>query len=399
MRLLVVGWHRGLVGGSEHYLKLVIPGLLARGHEVGLLHGYDIPAGQPTIDPLDARLPIWCADRLGVAGTLQAIASWKPDVSYSHGSNAPDLEEALIARYPSVMFGHDFYGTCATGSKCHSFPRPRPCARTFGPMCLVLHYPRRCGALNPLEAWDTYRAQARRRALLPRYDAVVVASRYMREEFRRHQVANERLHLVTFPIDAPAEQSPPAGTHAYSRRIATVGRLTDLKGAHYLIQALPEASRQLGFTLSLDLLGTGPDERRLKALAHRLGVAATFHGWVDRERRDTLLRGADLLAVPSVWPEPFGLVGVEAGRLGLPAVGFAVGGIPDWLIPGKTGELAPGDPPAVAGLADAIVRALRDPVHHARLRRGAWDHARAFTMAAHLDRLEPILTGVAAGRR
>jgi glycosyltransferase involved in cell wall biosynthesis len=128
-------------------------------------------------------------------------------------------------------------------------------------------------------------------------------------------------------------------------------------------------------------------------------VAATFHGWVDREQRDRILGAADLLAVPSLWPEPFGLVGVEAGRLGLPAVGFAVGGIPDWLIAGKTGELAPGDPPTVAGLADAIVRALRDPVHHAHLRRGAWEHARPFTIASHLDRLEPILAGAAAGRR
>jgi glycosyltransferase involved in cell wall biosynthesis len=107
------------------------------------------------------------------------------------------------------------------------------------------------------------------------------------------------------------------------------------------------------------------------------------------------MRAADLLAVPSVWPEPFGLVGIEAGCVGLPAVAYDVGGIGEWLVPGRSGELAPGDPPTVDGLAGAIVRALRDPVRYASLRRGAWEIARQFTMAAHMNRLEPVLLSVA----
>ncbi|HEV3331393.1 MAG TPA: glycosyltransferase, partial [Bryobacteraceae bacterium] len=104
-----------------------------------------------------------------------------------------------------------------------------------------------------------------------------------------------------------------------------------------------------------------------------------------------LLAATDLLAVPSLWPEPFGLVGIEAGAWGVPAVGYAVGGIPDWLIPGETGELAPGDPPTVAGLADAIVRALESAAHHAELQRGARQLARRFTLEAHLTKLELAL--------
>ncbi len=107
------------------------------------------------------------------------------------------------------------------------------------------------------------------------------------------------------------------------------------------------------------------------------------------------MRGADLLAVPSVWPEPFGLVGLEAGCVGLPAVAFAVGGISDWLRPGVSGELAPGDPPTIAGLADAIGRALADLDHHARLRYGAWTVAQSFTQPAHLAGLERILEQIA----
>ncbi len=103
------------------------------------------------------------------------------------------------------------------------------------------------------------------------------------------------------------------------------------------------------------------------------------------------MRQADLLVVPSVWPEPYGLVGVEAGGLGLPAAGYAVGGIPEWLIPGHSGELAPGDPPTVDGLADAIVRAVADPAHYAKLCRGAWETSGSSTLRSHLEYLEPIL--------
>jgi glycosyltransferase involved in cell wall biosynthesis len=108
------------------------------------------------------------------------------------------------------------------------------------------------------------------------------------------------------------------------------------------------------------------------------------------------MRAADVLVVPSVWPEPFGMVGIEAGSVGLPAIAYAVGGIPDWLIPGVSGESAPGERPNPQQLAEAIVRALGDPDHHQRLRIGAWEVARRFSPEAHLERLLPVLKAAAS---
>ena len=131
----------------------------------------------------------------------------------------------------------------------------------------------------------------------------------------------------------------------------------------------------------------------MQEAAARAGLPATFAGWVGPARRAELMRQADLLAVPSVWPEPFGLVGVEAGCVGLPSAAFDVGGVRDWLQPGESGELAPGDPPTADGLADAIVRALADPARLNRLRVGAWEVARTFRPDRHVDELERILGG------
>ena len=125
-----------------------------------------------------------------------------------------------------------------------------------------------------------------------------------------------------------------------------------------------------------------------------------LHSFPTRRSSD-LLDEADLLVVPSVWPEPFGLVGPEAGLHGVPAAGFAVGGIPEWLQDGVNGCLAPGDPPTTAGLADAIVRCLADPDTHRRLRQEAVRCAQRFSMTRHLAELELALGGArspAAGR-
>ena len=151
----------------------------------------------------------------------------------------------------------------------------------------------------------------------------------------------------------------------------------------------------MGRRLTLVVAGDGPDRAEFEAEAKRRGVAAEFLGWTGSDRREAEMRAADVLAVPSVWPEPFGLVGVEAGCVGLPAVAFAVGGVPDWLTAGVSGELAPGGRPDPRELAAALVRALADDAHHHRLRVGAWEAARRFTPEAHLDRLLPVLEAAA----
>ena len=128
-------------------------------------------------------------------------------------------------------------------------------------------------------------------------------------------------------------------------------------------------------------------------------MAIVFTGWCDEARLGTLMRDSRLLAVPSVWPEPFGSVGMAAARYGVPAAAFAVGGIPQWLHDGVNGHLAPGSPPTSAGLADAVVRCLRDPEHYEELSRGAQQVAARFTMERHFPELMSVFEKVTHGRR
>jgi glycosyltransferase involved in cell wall biosynthesis len=388
MRILIATCNRGFCGGVETYLAQLLPALRDRGHEVALLHEEDALPGQPTVDAGVKDLPCW---RAGAGAVPREVVAWAPQVVYLHVLKSPASEAALVERFPTVLFAHAYYGTCVSGTKRVALPVLRPCDRVFGAGCLVRYLPCRCGGLNPLTMLSDYRRQADRRSLLGRFRAVLVASQHMRREYHRHGVAEERLHRVPlFPAGQACDPSPPPA-RPRTDRVLMLGRLTGTKGGRVLVHAVARAQGLLGRRLTLVVAGDGPERGRIEALARRLGVCAEFTGWVDAGRRTELMRGADVLAVPSVWPEPFGLVGIEAGCVGLPAVAFGVGGIPDWLVPGESGELAPKGRPTAAGLADALVRALQDPAHLARLGRGAWRKAREFTLDNHLARLEPLL--------
>ena len=78
------------------------------------------------------------------------------------------------------------------------------------------------------------------------------------------------------------------------------------------------------------------------------------------DRADRLIGAlAAVLAVPSVWPEPFGLVGLEAAARGVPAVAFDTGGIRQWLHHQISGLLVPPSG-GHAALATAFAARLHD---------------------------------------
>jgi glycosyltransferase involved in cell wall biosynthesis len=164
-----------------------------------------------------------------------------------------------------------------------------------------------------------------------------------------------------------------------------MGRLTEMKGVSHAIRSTAIASSMLGTALTLVIAGDGPELETCRALARSSTTPIEVLGWVNGEQRLELLKGADALVVPSLWPEPFGMVGIEAGCLGVPSVGYAAGGIVDWLEPGVSGELA--EPFDVASLGAALTRALSGAEHHQRLRLGAWAKARSYGTEKHLRTL------------
>jgi glycosyltransferase involved in cell wall biosynthesis len=383
MRILVSNDGFGDGGGVQSYLDAVVPGLSARGHAVALLRRDAHQTGQLG----SGGWPMFTAagdDRLA------AVRDWAPDVCFSHNITDLSTDRALAAVAPVVKFMHGYFGTCVSGQKMFAWPIARPCTRTFGPACLALYGPRHCGQLNPLTLLRSHRQAVTQRALFDRYSALVVASAHMKREYVAHGVAAARVHVNA--LFAPDGSLAPSGLDPSAPpAIAFLGRMTTLKGGDLLVRAVAAASAQIGTAIRLMMVGDGPQRGPWQRLAEQLNVAATFVPWQRGDARWQWLRNVHLLAVPSTWPEPFGLVGLEAGRLGVPAVAFDVGGIREWLRPGVNGYLVPGDPPRASALADAIAHACRHPEDLAALRAGAMRVAHETTLARHLDRLDRLL--------
>ena len=143
--------------------------------------------------------------------------------------------------------------------------------------------------------------------------------------------------------------------HGGKIRCLAVARLVERKGLSDLIEAI--ASLERG-RFELEILGSGPDERRLKDLAFRLGVSreVIFAGSVSRSEIAGRYRDADIFTLASR-EEAFGNVFAEALASGLPIVGSTVGGIPELVEHGRNGFLVPPrEPRALA----AAIRLLAD---------------------------------------
>jgi glycosyltransferase involved in cell wall biosynthesis len=302
-----------------------------------------------------------------------------------------------------VFFAHDYYGTCISGLKTLTRPVVTPCSRTFGWRCVAEYYPKRCGGLSPVTMVRQFKRQHDRLHLLSRYAAILTHSAHMQGEYVKHGFETTRVFNVKFGPKAIEPTVPCGDTHQVQPdvwRLLFAGRMDRLKGGSELLQALPEVARRLGRRLHLTFAGDGPARASWEAQAAEMGqrepaVDVEFRGWVKPEALEELYACSNLLALPSLWPEPLALVGLEAGRYRLPAVAFDVGGISDWLRTGTNGVLAPGNPPTVQGLTEAIVAALNSPETYERLCRGAERVANEFSFDEHVRLLVQVFEEVA----
>jgi glycosyltransferase involved in cell wall biosynthesis len=250
--------------------------------------------------------------------------------------------------------------------------------------------------------WREYRNQAARLKALRGYQLILTASEHMRAEYLKYGFRSETVRRVSLPlIDCLDSRERPRTENAHlPSRVAFVGRMEYLKGGPLLIDAMCAAAVALNRPLTITFAGDGREratweERARAAQARDSRFDFSFVGWLKRSAVADLLGHSDLLALPSIWPELFSLVGLEAGLRGVPTAAFRVGGIPEWLDGGVNGHLAPSDPPTATGLATAIAKCLSDPSEHARLSCNARETALRFSAERHLAELLLILHEVA----
>jgi glycosyltransferase involved in cell wall biosynthesis len=271
-----------------------------------------------------------------------------PEVVHLHQVDDPQILTALQSAAPVVISAHG-YTACTSG--VYYFQPGQECTRGHGLGCVPNLLARGCAHTRHRKTLPVkFRNATRGRSALERADLAVSYS----SAVDRHLAANgiERRMLVPYFPTMPARQG---SGHSGRRRVVFAGRIVWLKGIDVLIRAATRVEAEFV------VCGDGRELDHMREQARRLGVEerVRFTGWLGAEELAGELADASLVVLPSLWPEPFGLVGIEAFAAGRPAVASATGGVGDWLEHGVNGLSVP--PADAERLADAVNELLADP--------------------------------------
>lgn len=196
-------------------------------------------------------------------------------------------------------------------------------------------------------------------------DAVIAVSQKVKEHLVAQGIKQDRIRVVHNGVDLvkfqPSDIRDSKITHGYDADepvFGVFGRLSSEKGQRVAIEAMflvnqehPEAR--------LIVVGDGKDRQELEAAAEALGIRGNVHFTGFAQDVRGLMSACDVVIVPSIRGEGFGLAAVEAMALERPVVAAAQGGLVEIVLPGETGLLAtPGDP---KGIADACIELLANP--------------------------------------
>jgi glycosyltransferase involved in cell wall biosynthesis len=381
-----------IVGGEERVVEDLSRELVSRGHDVSIAT-LQQPGDLPNDEVAGAKVHL-------LRSSSYRVTRSNRNVERRHAPPIPDpetvldLSRVLRRERPQVVHAHNWivhsylplaggahsalalslhdYGLiCATRRlrrKDHvcSGPAPVKCQQ-----CAVEHY----GVTKGLVAAFGTRSQESR--LRRHVDAFLPVSSTVEELCRMREGEVSRVipnfigELPPAPLDDPRLAQLPEEPF-----ILFFGDVTEDKGAW----VLAEAYRRLEDPPPLVLIG----RCYIDELANRPGVHV-MGPWPHALAIEALRRSLFSVA-PSLWPEPFGLVALEAAAAGKPIVASNMGGLRDIIVDGETGLVVPAEDKRA--LAAAMQRLVGDEELRARLGKAAQRRAGEFSPAVVVPQFE-----------
>lgn len=398
-----------VVGGQERAVEDLSAALARRGHHVAVVtlssdgvtgstqeNGVTIHRVLGSFqrlhrlfsDPSRPHLPP-APDPRAVRALQRIVDLESPDVVHAHDWFAWSMNRVIRQRsLPFLMSLHDYSLVCANkrlmqGEQVCSGPRLLKCAR-----CAPAHYGRAKGIPVALALrWLTPGVMASVDRFLPVSQAVASSAGLAALGLPFEVVPNFVPDSLFDPpplCDEDGAESLPRKT--MPRYGVFVGDITRDKGAAVLLAA----HARLGGDPPLEMIG-----RMLLNESGRRHDSVVFRGPQPHDVVIEAMRRSLFTVVPSICPETFGLVALEAMALGKPVVAARSGGLKDLVVDGRTGILVrPGDPTA---LAEAIVRLRDDDGLRASMGEQARSHARIYSESAVVPRVERVYQEVCGG--
>jgi glycosyltransferase involved in cell wall biosynthesis len=330
----VVNWRDikdPLGGGAELHLHSILKAAAARGWEVDLVcSGYKGAPHRDTIDGVNIyRHGHWALANFVLPGVLRRLLAVKDYDLIVEDINKIPFYTPLYARgVPVLAIVPHLFGTTVYREA------------------------------NPLAATYVYAAESLIPLVYRNVDFEVI-SPSTRDDLIARGIQPDRVQTVLCGLDHQrfSLDDPPARSDA--PLVVSWSRLRRYKSLDVALRAFAVIHREMPAARML-VMGRGPDEKRLRRLAARLGLdrAVEFRGFMPWQELVRTLHQAHVFLNPSP-KEGWGLTVIEANQCGLPVVASDRPGLKDSVRDGVTGALVPyGDHEAFAREALAL---LRDP--------------------------------------
>jgi len=189
------------------------------------------------------------------------------------------------------------------------------------------------------------RDRAEHQQIVALVDRLICVSAGVRDSFVRSGVPAEVTRVVRNGITPRPQVADGSaarerlGMSTQDRIVLTIGRFIDVKGHHYLLDAVPDVVRRQP-DVRFVWVGGGPMEQELRERVASMGLDGCVCFAGQRGDVPDLLAAADLFLLPSL-VEGLPLVVLEAMAAGLPVVGTRVPGTSEVVADGVTGRLVP----------------------------------------------------------
>lgn len=388
LRIVSAGYEQG---GVENGIVLTNEKLRAQGHEVRVLSS-DVRPDMPhysdyefkSVPGSGIKKVIYAAFNYDAYKAMRRVLKgFAPDVVLLHTLSQPTAAVLFpLRKYPTILFVHgpEMY----TKSLLKWYLRKddyRHGTYDLADLTLAgkLHYwyfKYVCASLYKL-AWRNI-------------DKVIALSSYTQGFLRSEGIeASYTPNGAQVRKPSPLPTGPPVLLYA--------GRLEKFKGVDVLLQAMPTIIKQIP-SASLLVAGEGGYAAELQQMANELGIAKhiTFLGHQTQTQLEESYRRCHLFVMPSIWPETFGKVGIEAMSIGRPVIASDVGGVRDWLNNGVNGRLV--EPGSSEQIADRVVEILSDKHKLKIMANEAQKTAAKFSINAFAHNIEHQAQGLTVSR-
>jgi glycosyltransferase involved in cell wall biosynthesis len=349
MNILFINTTGGYFGGVEQNIALAAEGLSLAGHRCYFACKKNSGIDQSKFDAL--FLQTWLLDSTPLS---EIVNNYEIDVFYVHKYEHIDdiLKVKGSRRIVRMIHDHDLY--CPRRHKYYTFGR-KICTHRCGLICYadLAFLERGPKGIHFVSIRKKIVEMKRNKTI----NTFLVGSAYMENELVRNNFDRSKIHILP-----PCVQSYPKELQQFPSKpsILFVGQLIKGKGVDLLLEAYQHLIHKIGLPIPLHIIGRGNEENALHQQVKESGNVSSviFHGWVAHEELAEYYDKSTVVVIPSRWPEPFGMVGVEAMLRERAVVGANVGGISDWLKHGENGYVFPANDPKA--LSEAIYSLVSD---------------------------------------